>query len=289
MRTIKIPKCDLLGIGLSVLDSNYYLNKLPKEDEKIEAFASSESLGGPACIGTLTANSLGLRTHLISAIGKDSAGEFITKRNLSKNHSYEFINSSSSSKSCVWIDRTGKRSLVVNEARLNVKFELLGDAPKFILCDGRYSQLCFESLVQLRNKGSMIILDAGSTNKGILQLLDICDYLICSKKFALNYTQQNNVEQAFTYLTQQFDKFTITLGEEGFITYSENTRHQTKAIPTKVKNTNGAGDVFHGAFIAEFAKSGNYLEALKKANKIASLHCSKETIEETLSELKSIS
>ena len=55
---MKLPKCDLLGIVLSVYDQNLFVGEHPGPDDKITASSSSVSLGGPASIGTLCANRL---------------------------------------------------------------------------------------------------------------------------------------------------------------------------------------------------------------------------------------
>jgi len=284
-----LPSCDLLGIGLSVLDSSLYIDSHPQIDEKIEAHHSSESLGGPACIGTLTANRLGLSTVLISAIAKDYPGEFIrNKQSQFKSHSLIELETDQTPHATILVSSTGERSVIASLAKNVSPLKLeVSSPPQYILVDGRYIDCCFELIMDLKKLGSQVILDAGSANPGVLKILPHADIIIGSKKFALHYSELNNIEDAFSALKDKYKHLIITMGDEGAKYSLDGDLGSFPAEKVKVLNSNGAGDVFHGAFIAGLANNLSLQECGKVATRVASWHCTQENISESLKKLGS--
>jgi sulfofructose kinase len=281
--------CDLLGIGLSVFDNSLFIPHHPSADEKIVADHSIQSLGGPACIGTLTANRLGLKTVLISASADDYPGHYIQNKQKSySNHTLISLKTDLTPQASILINKNGERSVIATLAKTVEKTIIkCTKPPKYILLDGRYVDVCFDMIMDLKKQGSQIILDAGSVNPGVMTILAHVDILIASKKFAFNYTNHHNIDQVMDQLQQSFPKVIVTLGEEGAKYYLEGKRGSLSANKVKVVNTNGAGDIFHGAFIAGLAAGLDLIECSKLAGRIATWHCTQESVEVSLKKLGS--
>jgi sulfofructose kinase len=279
--------CDLLGIGLSVFDNSLFVKTHPGEDEKIEAQRCLQSLGGPACVGTLTANRLGLQTTLLSAVADDFAGDFIKKSQAQfSRHTFIPLKTDITPQATILIKENGERSVIATLAKNTKATQVnLLDVPKYILLDGRYIDTCFDLIMHFRKLGSEIILDAGSRNPGILTMLPYADIIIGSKKFALSYTKKTNIDEALDKLRGDFDNVLITLGDQGAIYSFEQSQGRISCEKINAVNTNGAGDVFHGAFIAGLAKGLKFLECSQFASRIASWHCTQISIESTLNQL----
>ena len=286
---MKLPKCDLLGIGLSVYDQNLFVGEHPGPDDKITASSSSVSLGGPACIGTLCANRLGLKTALLSCVGDDPQGTYIRKTQQSfKSHSLLEVPSKISAHGTIIIKSNGERSVIaVPPKDIRYPAITLEKAPKYILCDGRLGCEYYELIEKLISQGSQLILDAGSLNAGIKKLLKICSTLICSKKFALSYSNQKESSKAFAFLAKEFAKVAITQGSDPILYNNDGELGQINPLKIKLKNSNGAGDIFHGSFIAALDHGFNYVESLSKANEIAAWHCTQKNTKDSLNNLGS--
>lgn len=95
------------------------------------------------------------------------------------------------------------------------------------------------------------------------------DLLFCNKDEALSWTKTNNVEDAAEKLKQSAKSFAITLGKDGALVFDG---EQTDIIPgheTNAIDTNGAGDMFAGAFLYAITHGQSYADAALLANKAA--------------------
>lgn len=65
--------------------------------------------------------------------------------------------------------------------------------------------------------------------------------------------------------------FNATLAEKGSVTFKDGKEYRTAAVPvSKVTDTTGCGDSYHGGFICSYAKDGNILKAMETGSEAAS-------------------
>lgn len=85
---------------------------------------------------------------------------------------------------------------------------------------------------------------------GISEIIgDGVDVLFCNEEEAQTYTGADNLNDAIKALTQIADKVVVTLGSKGAIVSSQGKHVDIEASPVTAKDTNGAGDMFAGAFM----------------------------------------
>ena len=285
---IKIPELDLLCIGMAVMDTTFLTDHHPEADEKLKATRSFCSPGGPASTAASTAASLGSSTGLICALGKDPAADFLVNQwqHMRLDHIFR-LNAKQTASACIILKPNGERTVVNSEAipKKTKKIKLEGPAPKYILCDGRLQKETIQFIQTCKRHGTKVILDAGSINEGILNLLPLTDYLISSQKFARGYTNLNDTRAALRILNQNSKYAAITLGSEGVIAQDLENFEAFTTPSIEVINTNNAGDVFHGAFCHGLVSNTTFFEAIEYANKIAAHHCSYKNIIESLKNL----
>ncbi len=75
------------------------------------------------------------------------------------------------------------------------------------------------------------------------------DLLFCNREEALRWTAAESVADAARILTQDARAFAITLGADGALVYDGQSFIEIPAHPARAIDTNGAGDMFAGAFI----------------------------------------
>lgn len=75
------------------------------------------------------------------------------------------------------------------------------------------------------------------------------DLLFCNLDEALGFTQTDNIDDAIASLKNIANEFAITLGNKGALLYDGNAIITIDAIKTKAIDTNGAGDMFAGAYL----------------------------------------
>lgn len=95
------------------------------------------------------------------------------------------------------------------------------------------------------------------------------DLLFCNKDEALGWTKCASVEEAAEALKQSAKTFTITLGKEGALVYDGNDMQTVSGESVKAIDTNGAGDMFAGAFLYAITHGHSFAGAAKLANHAA--------------------
>jgi ribokinase len=102
-----------------------------------------------------------------------------------------------------------------------------------------------------------VMLDAGSARPGMLELAQLCDYVVASEVFAKGLGWGLSAEALQKERESLGVKaLTITLGEQGSITMSEDQFFGMLAFRVDAVDTTGAGYVFHGGYIYGLLKAG---------------------------------
>lgn len=85
---------------------------------------------------------------------------------------------------------------------------------------------------------------------GIKEMLgEHVDILFCNREECLTFTDEQDLDTAIAQLSTVADKLVITLGSEGALIISGDQRTHIPAKTVKAIDTNGAGDMFAGAFM----------------------------------------
>lgn len=91
------------------------------------------------------------------------------------------------------------------------------------------------------------------------------ELLFCNKSEALEWGQCDDLNTAIEAIKAVARRFAITLGAEGAVTWDGETLHQVDASPVEAVNTNGAGDMFAGAFLYALSRGETDLRATEYA------------------------
>jgi sugar/nucleoside kinase (ribokinase family) len=95
------------------------------------------------------------------------------------------------------------------------------------------------------------------------------DLIFCNKDEAMAFTGTDTLEAAAEGLKQHTKTFAITDGANGAITFDGNIVNQSKGVEAKAIDTNGAGDMFAGAFLYAITSVKSYAWAADLANDCA--------------------
>ena len=97
------------------------------------------------------------------------------------------------------------------------------------------------------------------------------DLLFCNHDEALTFTGTNTIEAAAEALKKVANSYAITLGAKGALVFDGNQSFNIDSHPVKAIDTNGAGDMFAGAFLYAITHGYNF----EQAGKLASLAAAK--------------
>jgi len=97
------------------------------------------------------------------------------------------------------------------------------------------------------------------------------DLLFCNEEEAMLYTGTENLQDAREALKKDAKRFVITLGKNGAMIYDGDTFIDIEPYKVNAIDTNGAGDLFAGAFLYGITNGRSFADA----GKLASLASSK--------------
>jgi len=92
------------------------------------------------------------------------------------------------------------------------------------------------------------------------------DLLFCNEEEAMIFTGTHSMAEAREKLKQVAKRFAITLGANGALIYDGDTFIQIEPYKVRAIDTNGAGDMFSGAFMYGITHGHSYAEAGKLAS-----------------------
>ena len=107
---------------------------------------------------------------------------------------------------------------------------------------------------------------------GIAEMIgDRLDLVFCNEDEALGWAQSDSLDTAVEKLKEIADSFVITRGSDGAMTFDGTTLTEVSSHKVKAVDTNGAGDMFAGAFLYAITQG----EDFPTAGRFASLAASK--------------
>ena len=276
----------IVGVGANVFDTIYRLNTFPKEDSKQGAVTVTECGGGPCATGLVTAAKLGASCAYIGNSSDDGAGEFLRGDFLRYGVDTSFmqtISGTSGFRSCIWLaDDSATRTCVFH--RGNVPSMNIGSeeataiqSAEVLMVDGNDLPAAVSAASIARSNGTLVLYDAGGLYPGVEKLLELTDILIPSEEFACKHTGMLTAADAAKELFRVYGPkvVVVTQGKQGGIIYDGNTVTSYPAFSVEAVDTNGSGDVFHGAFAAAYVRGLTYYQCCLFASAVAALKCTR--------------
>ncbi len=294
----------IVGIGANVFDTLYTVEKYPTEDTKMRATSVKVSGGGPCATGLVAASKLGAGCAFIGNLSDDNGAKFLIDDFKKYGVDTGFIKIKPGYDtfcSCIWLAKeTASRTCVffrgnVPPTELDEKAaQAIADA-EVLMVDGNDMEAAIEGAKIAKANGCKVLYDAGGLYEGVERLLPYADILIPSEEFALGHTEATSAEEAAKILFEKYlpEIVVITQGKKGGIFFDGENIKNYPAFSVDAVDSNGSGDVFHGAFAFCAASGYNYFDACIFSSAVSALKCTKigsrsgvPTYDETLKFLK---
>lgn len=277
---------EVVGIGAALFDILMTAEEFPKEDTKMQGKETKIQGGGPCAVALVAMSKLGVSSGYMGTLGKDMYGDFILEafrkygvdttyiRQIPETqsfHSFVLLNLHNSSRTCIW-----NKGTVTPPAEDDVNLDVLKHA-KYLHLDGHQLDAAVYAAQKAHEYGVKVSLDAGGVYPGIERLLPFVDVLIPSEEFALKITGCDHAADAAKILADTYhpEVLIVTQGDKGGFIWENNTEVRYSSYPVEAIDTNGAGDTFHGAFIAARIKGMNVYEAACFASAASALKCTR--------------
>ncbi len=275
---------EIVGIGANVFDTLYTVDKYPTEDTKMRANSVKSCGGGPCATGLVAAAKLGASCAFIGNIGGDGGAKFLKEDFERYGVSTEYIKIKpgfDSFCSVLWLSKeTASRTCVfykgnVPPTKLDEEAKRAIADAKVMMVDGNDMDAAIEGAKIARDNGTKVLYDAGGLYSGVERLLPYADILIPSEEFALGHTGADSAEAAAKILFERYspEVVVITQGKKGGIIYDGEKLESYPAFLVDAVDSNGAGDVFHGAFAFAITKNMCYNKACVFSSAVSALKC----------------
>lgn len=274
MSTVPQKNIDIVGIGASTLDRFIVVDHYPTGREVQQVVSSTTDGGGPVATALAVAGKYGARTAMIDSIGDDMVGRHILddfeKYNVNTNAIQVERGAKSGVATILVKQSTGERAVFFERSTatepdfLEVHKQLIEDA--YILhINGRHRQLMRSAMAVAKEAGTIISLDGGAQryDEDMKAITEDSHIVIVARDYAEKYTGATNLEDACRIIHDRGALIAgVTDGANGsYFVWPDGTAYRCEPFPQKsIVDTTGAGDSFHGAFLANLAHIINHMK-----------------------------
>lgn len=255
---------DLVGIGASVLDLLFEVASLPRAEGVQRAHQVAVDGGGPVATALVAAQRMGLTTAMIDVVGDDWAGREVLAlydREGVDRRRVRVERGRTSPTACVLVDRaTAGRAIAYHPGTVGPRGlepedrRLIAGAACFHT-NGRHWPACLEAATLARDAGVPVSFDggAGRYRPELRPLAEMADICIVAAAFATAMTGERDPPAAVRAMARAGSGLVaVTDGARGswVLAPGESPFHQPAFRPSRLVDTTGCGDAYHGAFLA---------------------------------------
>jgi sugar/nucleoside kinase (ribokinase family) len=258
----------------------------------VEKFGVKKRAGGGSAANSMYAISqFGGSAFYTCKVASDEAGDFYVKElgdhniktNLSKERDY-----GDTGKCLVMVSPDAERTMLtflglsaeISSSDLNV--EALKDShylylEGYLVTSPSGRQACVDARKMAEANGVKTVLSLSDAamvqffRGGLEEMIgDGVDVLFANELEAKAWTGKDDIAEAIEALKAIAKVMVITLGSKGALIFDGKSSIQIDSFPTKAVDTNGAGDMFAGAFLYALSAGKDYATAGKLASYAAS-------------------
>ena len=245
-----------LFIGQTYIDVTFIADHIPTGDEKDVARDYAVSFGGNAVTAAFCCAKLGVPPDLLTSNADDWLGRMFLDMALKYQVSVHPRKVQRSSLSFV-MPKEGKRAIVRcrDDDYLHPFPPLNLTGCRVLHLDGHQADAAFYYAKACREKGILTSLDGGAVRSNTMEILAFIDVAVVSERFCEQLKMSSTA--VLELLKSKGCKIGgVTQGERGILWYHEKGASRTMPAlavpPQEIVDTNGAGVVFHGAYIYSY-------------------------------------
>ena len=228
---------DVVGIGTPYYDMVINVSKMPGLDGAAGANEAFYQGGGKVATAMAAAARLGRSAGMMAKVGENHRGQFIIN-----DFRYNGVDTSA-----IIVDAPGTSSRPASAA----------------------------AALFAREHGIVTVMDADNYQEGIVKLLPCLDVFIASEFFYRDMFGNLPYEEGCRKLLEAGPSTAIvTLGSRGSVGMTaQDGFFRTESFQVPVRDTTGAGDVFHGAYIVGLLEGMDAPECARFASAVSAIKC----------------
>ena len=266
-------------MGVITVDTIALVDQYPQEDERVVAQQISRAGGGPAAVAAVALSRLGIRSAIVGTIGDDADGKEVLRIFEKEGVDTSGVSIGNTATAGSVIVASKKNSARAISTRQPVSQSPLNESAKKLISAAEWLHVDHVGVTRLneagitRGKGPQISFDAGYGVENFdPSLVDL--FVPTDRQMALRYPGVALSVALENDSTKSGNTVVATQGSAGSSGHSPETGLvSASGFKVDITSTLGAGDVFHGALIAQIIQGFELSQALRRANAVAALSC----------------
>lgn len=252
---------EALFIGHAYIDVTILASAIPTGDDKTVADDYAVSFGGNAVTAAFAYAKLGGKPDLLATQADDWLGRMFEDMARSYRVTLHERKVSRSSLSLV-IPNNGKRAILrMRDDKWLHPYPLLTvEGAKVLHLDGHQNDAALHYAVQARRNGTLVSLDGGAVRTSTDDLLEYVDVAVVAERFCEQLGRSPS-DTLHLLRSKGVKVGGVTMGERGMLWFEgSGPEEHLPSLPVPIDlivDTNGAGDVFHGAYVWAYAQDPN--------------------------------
>ena len=285
-----MKKYDIFGLDFPCMDLNVNIDGMPEPNHGTRIQEMSWQGGGKVSSGMVAAARLGAKCAMAAALGDDIYGKFCRGDFVAHGINVDQVlirRGETSHLSVVLSDRKTRtrpilfragsvRPLEENELDMSA----VADSRYLFLADA--GPLARKAAEAARAAGTEVFIDADYYTEALREMIPLIDVFVGSE-FVFDGLFPGKKEQGDQALEEACREIlgrgpklcVFTFGEKGCVGVSGEGFFTLPAFSVEVKDTVGAGDVFHGAFLAALLKGKSHRECARYASAVSAIKCTR--------------
>jgi sugar/nucleoside kinase (ribokinase family) len=247
-----------LFIGQTYIDITFLTDRMPTGDEKSVASEYAVSFGGNAVTAAFCCAKLSIKPDLVATLADDWLGRMFL--DMAKRYGVTLHSRAVDKSSLSFImPKDGKRAIVrCRDDDYLAPFPTLDlTGCRALHTDGHQPDAAIHYARECRRLNILTSLDGGGVRVNTHELLELIDVAIVAERFCAQLDKSPS--ETLQYLKTRGCRIGgVTMGERGMLWYDETGQVSTLAalpVPaSRIVDTSGAGDVFHGAYIYSYLR-----------------------------------
>ena len=266
-------------LGVITIDTIALVDKYPAEDERVLSEEISRAGGGPAAVAAVAMSRLGIKSAIVGTIGDDADGKEVLRFFAQEGVDTSGISIGTTPTAGSVIVASKEHSARAISTRQPVEQAAMNDAAKKLIAAAQWVHVDHVGINRLdeagisRGDGPQISFDAGYGVETFDPII-VDLFVPTDRQMALRYPGVDLAVALENDSIKAGNTVVATQGSAGSAGFSPETGLVTApGFKVEVTSTLGAGDVFHGALVAQLIQGHPLQEAMRRANAVAALSC----------------
>jgi len=266
-------------VGVITVDTIALVDKYPSADERVVAQEISRAGGGPAAVAAVALSRLGIKSAIVGTIGDDADGKEVLRIFEKEGVDTSGISIGVSATAGSVIVASKEHSARAISTRQPMVQAPINESAKKLIAQAQWVHVDHVGVNRLaelgisRGNGPLISFDAGYGVE-TFDPITIDLFVPTDRQMALRYPGIDLAVALENDSMKAGNTVVATQGSAGSAGFSPETGLVTApGFTVDVMSTLGAGDVFHGALVAQLIHGFPLQAAMRRANAVAALSC----------------